>query len=48
METLAAQVPIGRVAEPAEIARYVAFLASEQNTYLTGQNIVVDGGFTNV
>jgi 3-oxoacyl-[acyl-carrier protein] reductase len=48
MEQLAAQVPLGRFAEPDEIARMVGFLASEENTYLTGQNIVVDGGFTNV
>ena len=47
-ELLVKQVPLGRFAEPAEIARWVAFLGSEQNTYLTGQNIVVDGGFTNV
>jgi len=45
---LAAQVPLGRFAEPDEIARAVAFLASEGNTYITGQNIVIDGGFTNV
>ena len=45
---LAAQVPLGRLAEPEEIARVAVFLCSLENTYLTGQNIVVDGGFTNV
>ncbi len=40
------QVPIGRLAQPSEIAAYVKFLVSEENSYLTGQNIVVDGGFT--
>lgn len=39
-------IPIRRLAEPHEIANIVAFLCSEQNTYLTGQTIVVDGGFT--
>jgi len=43
---LANQVPLGRFAEPEEIARTVLFLSSDMNTYLTGQNIVVDGGFT--
>jgi 3-oxoacyl-[acyl-carrier protein] reductase len=45
---LAEQVPIGRFAEPADIAQVVLFLASPSNTYLTAQNVVVDGGFTNV
>ncbi len=48
MKDLAAQVPIGRFADPAEISRVVLFLASSLNTYLTGQNIVVDGGFIDV
>jgi 3-oxoacyl-[acyl-carrier protein] reductase len=48
MEALARQIPLGRFAEPVEIARLVAFLGSDQNTYITGQNVVVDGGFTNV
>jgi len=48
MEDLARQVPIGRFAETDEISRVVLFLASSLNTYLTGQNIVVDGGFVNV
>jgi 3-oxoacyl-[acyl-carrier protein] reductase len=47
IEQLTAQVPVGRFAEAAEIARVVLFLASRENTYLTGQNIVVDGGFVN-
>ena len=41
-----AQIPLGRLAEPAEMARVVAFLCSEANTYLTGQSLLVDGGFT--
>jgi 3-oxoacyl-[acyl-carrier protein] reductase len=48
MTNLASQVPIGRFAEPEEISRVVLFLASSLNTYLTGQNIVVDGGFVDV
>ncbi|MGO9138863.1 MAG: SDR family NAD(P)-dependent oxidoreductase [Syntrophales bacterium] len=48
MEDLSRQVPLGRFAEPEEISSVVLFLASSLNTYLTGQNIVVDGGFVNV
>lgn len=43
---MTAKVPMKRLATPEEIARYVFFLAGEQNSYMTGQNIVVDGGFT--
>ncbi len=39
-------IPMGRLAEPVEIAEIVAFLCSGRNTYLTGQVIVADGGFT--
>lgn len=38
-------IPVGRMAEPEEIAEVVYFLCSEHNTYLTGQKITVDGGF---
>jgi NAD(P)-dependent dehydrogenase (short-subunit alcohol dehydrogenase family) len=38
--------PIGRIAEPAEIARAVVFLASEDASFMTGAELVVDGGFT--
>ncbi len=40
------QIPIGRLARPEEIASYVRFLASEDNSYMTGQALIVDGGFT--
>ncbi|MDD3014807.1 MAG: SDR family NAD(P)-dependent oxidoreductase, partial [Candidatus Gastranaerophilales bacterium] len=39
-------IPIGRLAEPNEIAELVYFLCSDKNTYLTGQTIFADGGFT--
>ena len=48
MKNLTCQIPIGRFAEPDEVSRVVLFLASSLNTYLTGQNIVVDGGFVDV
>lgn len=40
------RVPIGRLVSPKEIAQYALFLASDQNTCMTGQTIIVDGGFT--
>lgn len=45
-ELLTAQIPLGRMATPEEIAHWVAFLCDENNTYLTGQVLTVDGGFT--
>lgn len=36
--------PIGRIAEPEEIARAIAFLANEQSSFITGVNLPVDGG----
>ncbi|HEY8447179.1 MAG TPA: SDR family NAD(P)-dependent oxidoreductase [Thermomicrobiales bacterium] len=40
------RVPLGRFARPEEIASIVAFLASDEATYVTGQAIVADGGLT--
>ena len=39
-------IPQKRLATVEEIAKTVVFLASDHNTYITGQNIIVDGGFT--
>ncbi|MFW0796799.1 SDR family oxidoreductase [Gordonia sp. CPCC 205515] len=41
---LTAQIPLGRVAEPSEIAAAVAFLASREAGYITGAVLPVDGG----
>lgn len=46
MLSICAEIPLGRMAEPREIAELVYFLGSEQNTYITGQQIVADGGFS--
>ncbi|OAM89578.1 SDR family oxidoreductase [Termitidicoccus mucosus] len=43
---LTAAIPLRRLAQPEELARAAVLLVSEENTYLTGQTIVVDGGFT--
>lgn len=41
-------VPMGRMGKPEEVAALVAWLCSSENGYLSGQNIVIDGGFTRV
>jgi 3-oxoacyl-[acyl-carrier protein] reductase len=38
------QTPIGRAAEPDDIADVICFLASDANRYMTGENVVVSGG----
>ena len=46
IEELVEKIPQQRLANREEIAKIVLFLASDHNTYITGQNIIVDGGFT--
>ena len=45
VEEIISNIPIGRLGHPAEIAWYVKILCSSENTYLTGQNIIIDGGY---
>jgi len=40
------QIPLRRLASPKEIAKSVKFLISDENSYITGQTLVIDGGFT--
>jgi 3-oxoacyl-[acyl-carrier protein] reductase len=46
LKIIESTIPQNRLAEPEEIAKCVLFLSSELNTYITGQNIAIDGGYT--
>lgn len=45
---LAAQIPLGRLADPREIGRAAAFLASDDASYVNGVELFVDGGFAQI
>ena len=47
LRELAEQTPLGRLGTPQDIANAVAFLASEQASFITGQILTVDGAFVN-
>ncbi len=46
IEAIARSIPLRRLAKPEEIAKVVCYLCSESNSYITGQTIIADGGFT--
>jgi 3-oxoacyl-[acyl-carrier protein] reductase len=45
IKAIASSIPLGRVGEPDDIADVILFLASHGARYITGQTIIVDGGF---
>ena len=45
-EAILGQIPLGRMGAPEDVARAVAFFASEESSYVTGQVLAVDGGMT--
>jgi len=48
LDQISKNIPINRLADPTEMGYVILFLGSKENSYMTGQNIVVDGGYTNV
>lgn len=46
LRKLLAKIPMGRVGKPEDLEGAVVFLASDASSYMTGQNIIIDGGWT--
>jgi acetoacetyl-CoA reductase len=44
LDGIRATLPVGRIAQPKEIAAAVLFLADQNSGYVTGSNLIIDGG----
>ncbi|MEC8820113.1 MAG: SDR family oxidoreductase, partial [Pseudomonadota bacterium] len=47
-EMLLALHPVGRLGQPSDIANGVSFLLSDESSFVTGSELVIDGGYTSV
>lgn len=47
-EAMKKQIPVGRFARPEEVAALIAYLAGENAAMVTGENILIDGGYTSI
>lgn len=45
IEAIKGNIPLNRLGDPSTIAEFIYFLCSEKNTYMTGQDIIIDGGY---